>query len=100
MRKLYLILAVIGFILPYYFFVSFLMANGLDIGLLIDQLFANKISTFFAADLIVTAIAFLVFIVWESRHGRIKHAWLYIVATLAIGPSFALPLYFYLRESA
>jgi hypothetical protein len=30
MKKLYLLLAVIGFVLPYYFFVSFLIANGLN----------------------------------------------------------------------
>ena len=100
MKKLYLLLAVIGFILPYYFFISFLMTNGLNIQLLIDQLFANKISTFFAADLIITAIAFLVFIVWESRKDRIKNGWGYVLATLAIGPSFAVPLYLYFRESA
>ena len=50
-RKLYLFLAFVGFVLPYYFFVSFLVTNGPDLPLLFDQLFANDISTFFAADL-------------------------------------------------
>ena len=37
MRRLYLILAVIGFVLPYYFLVSFIVENGLDLPLLINQ---------------------------------------------------------------
>ena len=89
MRKLYLILAVIGLMLPYYFFVSFLVENGLDLGLLIDQLFANDISTFFAVDLIITAVVFLIFMFREAARYRMRNWWLYVVATLAVGPSFA-----------
>ena len=98
MRKLYLILAVLGFVLPYYFFVSFLIENGLDLGLLLNQLFANDISTFFAVDLIITAIVFLAFAIREAGKYQMRNGWLYIVATLAVGPSFAFPLFLYFRE--
>jgi hypothetical protein len=37
------LLAVVGFILPYYFFVSFLIVNGPNLGLLFSQLFANNV---------------------------------------------------------
>lgn len=99
MRKLYLVLAVLGFVLPYYFFVSFLAENGLDLGLLLSQLFANDISTFFAVDLIITAIVFLVFMVREAGRYQMRNWSLYIVATLAVGPSFAFPLFLYFREA-
>jgi hypothetical protein len=99
MRRLYLVLAVLGFVLPYYFFVSFLIINGLDLGLLLSQLFANDISTFFAVDLIITAIVFLVFMVREAGRYQIRNWWLYIVATLAVGPSFAFPMFLYFREA-
>jgi hypothetical protein len=98
LRRLYLVLAVIGFVLPYYFFVSFLVENSLDIGLLFDQLFANDISTFFAMDLIITAIALLIFVAREAARYQMRNWWLYIIATLAVGPSFALPLFLYFRE--
>jgi hypothetical protein len=98
MRKLYLVLAAIGFVLPYYFFVSFLVEYGLNLGLLIDQLFANDISTFFAVDLIITAIVFLIFMVREAARYRMRNWWPYVVATLAVGPSFAFPLFLYFRE--
>ncbi len=98
MRKIYLLLAVVGWILPYYFFVSFLVENGLDLSLLFSQLFASDISTFFAVDLILTAIVFLVFSYSESHRLQMGNWWVYAVVTLAVGPSFALPLFFYFRE--
>ena len=61
MRRLYLLLAVIGLVLPYYFFVSFLTENGLNPRLFFGQLFASNISSFFAVDVIITAIVFLAF---------------------------------------
>ena len=93
MRRLYLLLAVIGFALPYYFFVSFLVENGLNLKLLFSQLFASDISSFFAVDLIITAIVFLAFSYRESQQRRMANWWMYVVATLAVGPSFAFPLF-------
>ncbi len=98
MRNLYLVVAILGFVLPYYFFVSFLVENGLDLRLLFSQLFANHISTFFAVDLIITAIVFLIFVVREAGGYGMRNWWVYIVATLAVGPSLALPLFLYFRE--
>jgi hypothetical protein len=77
---------------------SFLVEYGLNLVLLIDQLFANDISTFFAVDLIITAIVFLIFMVREAGRYQMRNWWLYIVATLAVGPSFAFPLFLYFRE--
>lgn len=99
MRKLYLLLAVAGFALPYYFFVSFLLANGLDLRLLFDQLFASDISTFFAVDVIISAVVLLVFVRRESQRCRMRNWWAYALATLVVGPSFALPLFLTFRES-
>ena len=99
MKNAYLVLAMIGLLLPYYFFVSFLVENSLDPGLLFDQLFANDISSFFAIDLIITAIIFWVFLYREAQRYGIGNWWVYVVATLLVGPSFALPLFLYFRES-
>lgn len=98
MKKwLYLLLAIVGFILPYYFFMSFLIENGFDLPLLYGQLFANDISTFFAVDLIITAIVFLVFL-YSKFNKCCRRLWLFTIATLVVGPSFALPLFLYFRE--
>jgi hypothetical protein len=99
MKNLYLFLAIIGFLLPYYFLVSFLLENGPNLGLLIDQLFANNISTFFAVDLIITGIVLLVFIYQDAHKLEMGNWWAYGIATLLVGPSFAMPLFLYYRES-
>lgn len=99
MRKLYLALAIVGFLAPYYFFVSFLRAEGLNLQLLFSQLFANNISSFFAVDLIISAIVFWAFLYRESERYLMRNWWVYILATLIVGPSFALPLFLYFREA-
>ena len=95
MKRVYLILAIIGFVVPYYFFVSFLLEYGLDLGELFDQLLVNDISTFFVADLIITAIVFLIFSYQESKRRQMGNWLVYLVTTLLVGPSFSFPLFFF-----
>ena len=97
-KNIYLLLAVLGLLVPYWFFFNFLNVNGLNISLLIQQLFANDISTFFAVDLILSTVAFWVFLLWEANQLQMKNIWLYILASLLVGLSFALPLFLYFRE--
>jgi hypothetical protein len=98
MRKnLYLIFALIGLFVPYYFFFKFLNANGFDIPLLIQHLFANDISTFFAVDLMISIIVFWVYMVPEANRLQMKNSWLYILASTTVGLSFALPLFLFFR---
>ncbi len=98
MKRLYLILALAGLVVPYTFFISFLAQHGLNLSLLIEQLFGTPISAFFAVDLIITAIVFWVFLFQEARRMQMRRRWAYVVVTLLVGPSFALPLFLYFRE--
>ena len=59
MRKLYLLGAILGIILPYYYFIQFVLENGLNVNLFIDQLFANPVSAFFGMDVIVSSLVLL-----------------------------------------
>ena len=94
-RLFYLLLAFTGLVLPWYFFISFLVENRIDLTLFRQQLFANHISTFFAIDLIITAIAMLVFLYTTDRQRPSSRWHLFALATVAIGPSFSIPLYLY-----
>ena len=98
-KNLYLVLAVIGCIGPYYFFISFLTAHGLDGKLFLQELFGTRISTFFAVDLLISCVVFVRYFQQEARRHSIEHRWLYLVALLTVGLSFALPLFLYVRES-
>lgn len=98
-KRSYLFLAVIGFIGPYYFFISFLMAHGLDAGLFIQQLFGTRISALFAVDLLLSCVVFVRYLGQEAARCSMKHEWIYLIALLTVGLSFALPLFLYVRES-
>lgn len=97
-KVFYLILCILGALLPYWQFVPWLAEHGVNGRLFLQQLFATRISTFFALDVIVSAVVLLRFIRAESSHLGINHAWLAIPATLLVGVSLGLPLFLYLRE--
>jgi phosphate/sulfate permease len=98
-RKLvYLILAIIGFILPYYFLISFLMTHGLAARVFLNQLIGTPISTFFATDLLISCVVFMKFLKGEAERHAMKHQWVYWISLLTVGLSFALPLFLWARE--
>ena len=97
-KNIYLILAIIGFIAPYYFFVQVPPKTALDLPALIQPLFATNFMKGVAMDLTVSVIVFWVFGFIESSKLQMKNPWLYLVATLLVGLSFALPLFLYFHE--
>jgi len=97
-RTIYLLLCVIGFVVPYAVFVPWVAQHGLDMRLFVQQMLANRISTFFSLDVIVSAIVLLRFAAAESARLRIPRRWLVLLATLLVGVSLGLPLFLYLRE--
>lgn len=98
MKKVYALLCVIGLVLPYYFLVPFVLSNGLNVPLILSQLFANQISAFFGTDVIVSSVVLWAFIYQETRKRRIPLWWLAVVANLSVGVSLGLPLFLWLRE--
>jgi hypothetical protein len=60
-KTIYLGLCVLGVVLPYWQFVPWLAVNGLNMHLFFQQLFVNHISAFFGMDVLVSALALLVF---------------------------------------
>lgn len=97
-RHVYLALFIAGTIVPYLSFVPWVADHGLDISLLVEELFVNRISAFFGLDVILSTIVFWVFLTWEGK--RIgAPLWPPVVASLTVGLSSALPLFLFLRES-
>ena len=97
-RQIYFVLAVVGLIIPYYFLVSFVLANGFDARLFLRQLFGTPISTFFAVDLLLSCVIFMMFSGREAKRYAMNHVWISTVALFTVGLSCALPLFLYLRE--
>ena len=94
----HLICCVLGLILPYSQFVPWLLEYGLNVALFIHELFVNRISAFFAIDVIVSAIVLIWFIQSEGKRLRVRLLWLPTLGTLVVGVSFGFPLFLFLRQ--
>ena len=98
LKTIYLVLCVLGVVLPYWQFVPWVLANGLNMPLFFRQLFANRIGGFFAMDVLVSAVALLVFTRREVSRLGVRRRWLPLIAVLTVGVALGLPLFLYLRE--
>jgi hypothetical protein len=98
MRHVYLCLALIGAVLPYSQFLPWVAEHGLNVPLLVTELFSTRLGAFFGLDVLVSAVALIVYIRSEGRRRKIPMLWLPIAATCLIGVSCGLPLFLYLRE--
>jgi hypothetical protein len=87
-------------VIPYAQFISWLLENGLNTSLFVHQLFANRISAFFAWDVLISAIVVVGFVRSEGKRLGVHLMWLPILGVLTVGVSFGLPLFLYLRERA
>lgn len=92
----YLALLIIGIALPVSQFVPWLVEHGLDLPLLIKEVFATPISSFFGWDVIVSVTTLLVLAVLDRELPvRQRTA---VAAGSLLGASVGLPLYLLLRE--
>ncbi len=99
LRHTYLILAILGLILPYSQFVPWVITNGLHASLFFHEMFVNRIAGFFVMDVLISAVALIVFVLGDAPKLKLRYSWLPIVATLLVGVSLGLPLFLYLRQA-
>ena len=95
----YLVLCVLGALLPLSQLVPFVREHGFDGRMMIDQLFSTRMGAFFAMDVLVSAITLIAFIRVEGKRIGLARTWIPIVATLCVGVSLGLPLFLYMREA-
>ena len=100
MKNVYLVLAIVGAIIPYLFFTPFILENGLDIMTFTEALFVNGAAGGFSADLLFTSFVFWLFMIMQFRREKGPKPWLFIALNLLIGLSCAFPAYLYAREKA
>jgi len=100
MKKLYLLLAVIGAIVPYFFFFQFFQAEGINISAFVSALFVNGASGGFTMDVLLSSFIFWLFMFKQVKESNGPKPYLFIVLNLAIGLSCALPAYLYAKEKA
>jgi len=99
LRHLYLLFAVLGLVLPYSQFIPWLVEHhALNMSIFLRDLFANRISAFFAIDVIASAVVLISFIQTEGKRLAMRLLWLPILGTLFVGVSLGFPLFLYQRQ--
>ena len=98
LRSGYLALCILGAALPYSQFIPWLRTHGLDLPLFFTELFSTRIGGFFGMDVMVSALVLWVFIGVEGKRLAIKKLWIPVAGTVAVGVSFGLPLFLYMRQ--
>lgn len=96
LRPLFLILAVLGLLLPWYFnWQYFAAGGGVGPGEFFGTAFANTLTTAITLDVYLAAIAFSVWVAGDKAAGRMR--WWAVPITFFVGLSFALPGYLWWR---
>jgi len=97
-KKLYLVLAFAGAIIPYIFFVQHFTEVGFALSNFLSALFVNGAAGGFTADLLITSLVFWIFMFHRAGRGDAPKPFWFIIINLTIGLSCALPAYLYASE--
>ncbi|MYN45400.1 DUF2834 domain-containing protein [Pseudoduganella sp. FT93W] len=97
MHRLYLLLCLLGSVLPLAAFMPWLASHGLALNLLLAQILEQPVAAFAWADVLVSALALLAFMWHEQRQQAVRGVWWAVASLFLVGVSLALPLYLYLR---
>ncbi|MEZ5759064.1 MAG: DUF2834 domain-containing protein [Emcibacteraceae bacterium] len=100
MKNLYLILAIVGAIIPFIFLGQFFEQEGISIPNFISALFSNGATAGFTTDLVISSLVFWIYIFNVRKKSNGPNPYLFIVLNLTVGLSCALPAYLYAREKA
>ena len=98
MKNLYGVLCLLGIVLPYTQLVPWLLENGLNIMLLVEEAAQLRIGAFAWLDVIVSALALVAFILYEGGKLEMPNLWQPVLGTCVVGVSLGLPLFLLLRE--
>lgn len=94
MKKILLIMCVLGVVLPYYHLINFLILNNGSMDGFWSELFSSHPVSMISMDLTVAATTFLIFLIYKKQKDQIRIA-KYILSMFLVGFSLALPLYLY-----
>jgi hypothetical protein len=95
---IFLVLSVVGIIMPYSQMPAMLADGEYSLVDHFAAVYATPETAFFAWDLAVAALAFLVFLGFETRRIGVKFWWVALIGGMAVGVSFGLPFFLFLRE--
>tara|TARA_Y100001978_G_scaffold50893_1_gene45701 strand:+ start:286 stop:636 length:351 start_codon:yes stop_codon:yes gene_type:complete len=100
LKWLYLLLAILGAVLPTLANIEFAKSYGpaFDIQLFIELANNNPASQSLSRDLFIGSASVFIWIISESKRLEMKNLWIVILTTFTIAFAFSAPLFLYLRE--
>ena len=100
LKWIYLLLAVLGAVLPTLSNIEFAKTYGpsFDIQLFINLANINPAAQSLSRDLLVGSTAVFIWIISEWKRLEMKNLWIVVLTTFTIAFAFSAPLFLYLRE--
>lgn len=95
LKTTYLILAILGAVIPIAFFANFASNQGIDLMAFVAALFVNGAAGGFTADLLISSFVFWIYMF--SNQQDAPKPWAFIALNLCIGLSCALPAYLWAK---
>lgn len=95
---LWILLSILGFVVPYSQVVPWVMDNGVDLPRFFTEALVNRPAATHVVDLFLSAAIFFVFAFRDPRRPRGLVMAALLAGTLAVGLCFGMPLYFYFRR--
>jgi hypothetical protein len=99
-RILYLLLAIAGVVMTWYYNLQFMEESGgsFDIAEFMAAGASNAASQSLSWDLAIACLAGLLWIFFESKRLGMRFFWIYIILAFSVAYAFAFPLFLFVRQ--
>ena len=97
MKKLFLVLCILGVVLPYYQLYYFLLENNWSMSEFWGDIYSNHAISMITMDITVAAFSYFTFILYQFSNKKIAKSRFikYILSLFLVGFSLSMPLYLY-----
>jgi hypothetical protein len=99
-RILYLLLAIAGVVMTWYYNLQFMQESGgsFDLAEFMAASSSNAASQSLSWDLAIACLAGLLWIFFESKRLGMRFFWVYIILAFSVAYAFAFPLFLFMRQ--
>ena len=97
-KHVYLVLCILAVALTYSRLIPYLLEGNVNAADFFRPFYADYITQFYMADLFVTAIACIAFMLYEAKRIKMTKVWIPVASVFLVGISLGLPLFLYMRE--
>jgi hypothetical protein len=99
-RVLYLVLAIAGLVMTWYYNLQFMAESGgsFDLMEFVAAGATNSAAKSLSWDLAIACVAGLTWIYFESKRMDLRFFWVYIILAFGVAFAFAFPLFLFIRQ--